>query len=412
MLLNKLVKIASALAFLSQVADAKLKGSSHLDSLNKVDRVLPTKEDNNTRKDPRKKYNEDPRIENTALDITFFVEEDNDEDEEEFYCPAERYIQWSDLPANVDTDYLVASQIQLHYGRDSWNQFSSPVEEMSFDALYEDMAEAAETMGYNEDRWDCCLNHYTNYDYDELGKEGYAHLEIAYTILGWHSDNWEDGQEPPLTEQKDWEDLIALEQTAADYLCYDENSWDGEPLPWSDDDVESPPAEMDFECPGIRYVSWSQLRSQERYAALDLGYSEFSWNNFEDPIEELSFEEVNSERDWRQALTDLGYEEQTWDCCINNYRSYEYSELTEDKSGYAFLQYAVNVLGWTEQNWGSDNPDHWPRTEFKKWDELSDFEKAAADYLCYYEESWNDEETLEEIEEELEEEVKRDEEDQ
>lgn len=147
-------------------------------------------------------------------------------------------------------------------------------------------------------------------------------------------------------------------------------------------------------------MSWEELNPESQLAALDLGYEEFSWNNFEDPIENLSWDEIVIEADWHQALLDLGYAEQQWDCCINNYRAYDYWEL-DDEDEFPLIQTAAAVLGWNETSWESIDDSVYPPSENKDWNELTDLEKAAADYMCYYEDSWNDEDTLYEQQEAL-----------
>jgi len=375
----RFLKTTVAITALSLICEAKLKGNDENVSNNKnVDLSSPSKQEETD--DYYMYYDDDEYYSNVPA----------------FYCPAERYIEWSKLPTSVDAQYLVASQNELHYDEEYWNQFNSPVEAMSWDSLYDDMIAAGKIMGYDEDRWNCCINHYENFSFKQLKKKN-PRLEVAAKILGWDKNTWEavdSTEELPESEGKKWDELIALEQTAADILCYDEDTWNKNPLPWDLSRPKAPANEIDFMCPTVRYEEWNKLTTEQLYAALDLGYDENTWSNYRNPIEQLSFEEVSSEHDWKEALNDLGYDVDTWDCCLNNYASYNYHEIKNYNSNYPLLEHSVNALGWTESTWASDNPDDWPDSEFKYWNELSDIEIAAADYLCYYEASWNDPGTI------------------
>lgn len=331
-------------------------------------------------------------------------EEDAEEAyDDEFYCPAERYLSWENLTNEVDAEYIVAAEFELHYTPEYWNTFTSPVEDIDWGSLYEDMQIGAGAMGYNLERWDCCINHYNNYDWDDLDDDEYPALQLSMEVLGWDNHSWTTSVDEPESERNTWGNLTLFEQAAADFVCFDESLWNGDALPWGNVTEQSPPKEMDFNCPNTRYLSWNELEPAHKYAALDLGYDEFSWNNWEDPIEELSWEDITIEADWHQALLDLGYEEQKWDCCINNYMSYDFWEL-DDVDEFPLLQTAVDILGWNESNWETVNASQYPISEHMYWRELSDLEKAAADYLCYYEESWDDHTSIYEQEEALEEE--------
>lgn len=354
----------------SEAADVKVK------RLSSVNRKLPPQ--NKSEKKKTEKFSED-------------------EEDEEFFCPAERYIPFFELESKVDVDYILAAETKLGYDGVSWDSFTNVVEDADWESLVDlELDEGAEMLGYEEDSWDCCLNHYKDYSWEELRDDVqfFPHLELAYKILGWSEETWETNAEIP-SEDKDWSELIAFEQAAADYLCFDEYAWNDMSLPWPSDEVdETPPSAMDFSCPEVRYQDFATLETNQHYAAIDLGYNTFSWNSYQNPIEELTFEEIINERDWRDAMFELGYEEETWDCCMNNYAGYEYSELDDDE--FPMLKLAVQVLGWNEKTWDSVREKDAPPSEYKEWDELTDLEKAAADYLCYYEESWNEEETVSE----------------
>lgn len=77
---------------------------------------------------------------------------------------------------------------------------------------------------------DCYLNHYGDYDWEEL--ELYD-IAIFYEALGWSQLAWDSGSQSlyPDTEEKFWAELSAAEQEAAEELCYFASTWDGLPLP-------------------------------------------------------------------------------------------------------------------------------------------------------------------------------------
>ena len=149
---------------------------------------------------------------------------------------------------------------------------------------------------------------------------------------------------------------------------------------------------MNFTCPEAHFSKWTDLTTQEKFAALVLSFNERSWNTigvFSDTrIETLGFEGIIAENDWRLVVTELGCtDDDNWDCCVNHHEAYDFFELGESDP---MIPLAFNVLGWKKVNWYSENPNDWPPSEFKAWEQLSDFEAAAADYFCYYQEKWNE----------------------
>lgn len=96
-------------------------------------------------------------------------------------------------------------------------------------------------LGYMEETWDCCINHYTAWTYEEIsdfGKEIEDPLfKISLKVLGWNEGNWgsstssSDGTvDIPRSEEKSWKELNLLEKGAAEYLCYTQSLWDEEAL--------------------------------------------------------------------------------------------------------------------------------------------------------------------------------------
>lgn len=161
-------------------------------------------------------------------------------------------------------------------------------------------------------------------------------------------------------------------------------------------------------CPVTRYVPWKDHEFVFRSRSLwyTLNYTPKTWNL--DPNEEYwnSIEDV----DWlhdditdkqREVLTGLGYNEDRWDCCINHYNAYDWGDLVfwEYKEQIA----AWEALGWSESTYGTLDAKNWPESEYKTWENLSEYEREmAASKLCYTEETWNEDKPLEEWPEDFE----------
>ena len=63
----------------------------------------------------------------------------------------------------------------------------------------------------NEDTWDCHINHYRDFFWDELEKVGVAKY---YKVLGWTPARWEN-DDPPASEDLEWFELDKNETIAA-----------------------------------------------------------------------------------------------------------------------------------------------------------------------------------------------------
>ena len=74
--------------------------------------------------------------------------------------------------------------------------------------------------------WDCWINHYENYDWEELGPRD-ANVQTWWEVLGWTEAAWDDGEGETITSDMIWVDLTPEQRAAAEFLCYDQNEWDG-----------------------------------------------------------------------------------------------------------------------------------------------------------------------------------------
>jgi hypothetical protein len=69
----------------------------------------------------------------------------------------------------------------------------------------------------------------------------------------------------------------------------------------------------------------------------------------------------------------------------SHYNDYDWSDLAVEG-----IQGFVMDLGWTEQMWVSLDGSA-PASDDLYWDELSQTQRDAAQALCYFEETWNGE---------------------
>ena len=88
------------------------------------------------------------------------------------------------------------------------------------------------SLGFNEMNYDCYMNHYKDYTWEEMVDIGVAtyYEQLGYDILSF-SGNYENySGEPPATASMSWSQLTLDEQLAAHELCYTEGSWDKKSL--------------------------------------------------------------------------------------------------------------------------------------------------------------------------------------
>lgn len=299
------------------------------------------------------------------------------------YCPATRYIQWSFLEEMAGPAFSIAASQGLSYNSFSWNSFASDLETYSWDNVQSSapgVLLSAELMGYSEDTWDCCVNHYENYDWEEF-LDGNEDVKLALEILGYHKGTWESTS---IEDNRSWSDLTEFQQAAAQYICYEEPSWNEDTLPWMPTNP-STPKDASFTAPAVNYKDWSDLSILEKANAVKLGYNDDTWDEYGGTAQYLSFSDLKPE--WQTAARALGYDEETWDCYVNHYMDYSFSEIQDDDDPKFAL--AFKVLGWTPEGWDSTSTKDDSLTQFKTWDELTELEQAAAEYICYTREEWN-----------------------
>ena len=268
---------------------------------------------------------------------------------------------------------------QLHYKPATWNAHGgnifASIEKKRWNDLDTNEQDGASKLGFSRDTWDCFLNHYSSYTWDELPTAA----KLNHRILGWTRIRW-DTQDRPPSEGKWWHELTSAEQSAASGVCYFEANWDSV-------DMNPNPSYFPIAPPPMfRYVPWSDLPpTSKQIAASKMHYNKQSWNelsgsfSFENGVESNNFYDLDP--DERDGASEIGYWPQVWDCHINHWDSWYW------KSFYGDMKIAVEALGWTKDSW--DNGINEPDTEEKDWADLTPREKAGATMLCYFDKIWD-----------------------
>lgn len=151
-----------------------------------------------------------------------------EEEQEVIYCPLRRYVPW-----NLQPTYFkwIAIAGGLKMFPQHWN-YIWPVNKAESTAYYAKtpvQKTALYALGYTEeDMFDCCANHYEDYDWDELLEPEYTSELQAYEMLGYDEDNWETGVDVPSSALY-WNELTDEQRSlAATKLCWTELLWNQE----------------------------------------------------------------------------------------------------------------------------------------------------------------------------------------
>lgn len=288
-----------------------------------------------------------------------------------FDKPTFRYTPFQ----NLDTTTQTIAEEKLGYIELTWNNHGlAPVEKSGWSSLTSNERGGAELLGFEQNTWDCFVNHYEDSTWEELAEKGaQAHFES----LGWSQAHWEYTSDTlPYTEGRWWGQLTDQEKTAANGLCYFEDNWNRL-------DMNPNSSFFPHPMPTFRYKPWDALSSvAQNVAGGMLNYTEDMWNTLGTSIlEKNTF--LNLASDKREGAMELGFYPHTWDCFMNHYRAYYWSSFHDD------LSVAMETLGWNETMWreGIDAP----ASEDLYWIDLLPDEKAAATRLCYFKEIWDQE---------------------
>lgn len=144
-------------------------------------------------------------------------------DELVYFCPFERYCEWDYHSPERRTDFRTV----IGYTGPTWNfQETSPVDELSFEGLTETQRGGLLNLGFDEDRHDCCQNHYNDYDWSDFDpNDGYGPVLQALKALGYNEIMWQNSIAAAY-ERFGWDDLPEEARWAAEELCYSKETWD------------------------------------------------------------------------------------------------------------------------------------------------------------------------------------------
>jgi hypothetical protein len=141
-----------------------------------------------------------------------------------YFRPTTRWTEYSEL---TDEQKSIATE-GLNYTKETWNNLgTNPIEASEFFDLSDEQKKAAKQLGFIGATWDCDVNHYVDYSWEEL--EEYF-LDAYWIALGWTKRKWGIPGFAPKSEGKYWSELTSAEQDSAGELCYFQESWDGIPI--------------------------------------------------------------------------------------------------------------------------------------------------------------------------------------
>mmetsp|Transcript_20892 Transcript_20892/g.45291 ORF Transcript_20892/g.45291 Transcript_20892/m.45291 type:complete len:652 (+) Transcript_20892:286-2241(+) len=286
-----------------------------------------------------------------------------------YLLPAIRYQPFSQLDESSQT----IAKSQLHYTPVTWDVHEfAPIEEKGWRELDPDEKDGALRLGFDRDMWDCFIDHYTSFFWDELNEM--SDVKRHLKDLGWTRDNWGSRLGNPVYETKWWHQLTNDERLAASGICYFEENWN--PI-----EMNPNPSYFPYAVPEFRFVPWNQLPSATRQTARNMmRYNETTWNRiYTSAAERQDFYNMKSNE--RKGARMLGFYPAQWDCHINHFNSWSWKIL------YGKNLLALETLGWNETCWDYDLCE--PASEDKTWNELTPDERGAATMLCYFKETWD-----------------------
>eukprot|EP00586_Coscinodiscus_wailesii_P010337 CAMPEP_0172498204 /NCGR_PEP_ID=MMETSP1066-20121228/110705_1 /TAXON_ID=671091 /ORGANISM="Coscinodiscus wailesii, Strain CCMP2513" /LENGTH=222 /DNA_ID=CAMNT_0013271395 /DNA_START=45 /DNA_END=713 /DNA_ORIENTATION=+ len=138
-----------------------------------------------------------------------------------FGCNGRRWQLWED----IDDDKYKRRAEKMGYNKTTWNiPGTADIEDNSWWGLVKiDMDVVAGKIGWESDVWDCYVNHYEDYTWDEIEEWG---LKKAFKRLGFDREKWANASFATLRDGSKWDDLSEKEQWAADQICYVRGSWE------------------------------------------------------------------------------------------------------------------------------------------------------------------------------------------
>lgn len=144
----------------------------------------------------------------------------------EIVKPDFRYVPWSELE-----DATRTAAEALAYDEETWNEPGMAViEDLDWESIKLATPESIpilRSMGYSAGpTWDCFINHYAGFVWNELTPE----VRESYETLGWTETYWNSEALAPASESIPWKELSDAERAAAERVCYFDKLWDRIPL--------------------------------------------------------------------------------------------------------------------------------------------------------------------------------------
>ncbi|CAB9522379.1 expressed unknown protein [Seminavis robusta] len=322
--------------------------------------------------------------------------------------PLSRFQDWASLG---DATQMAASDI-LDYDEKSWNRpGENKIEELSFETitleagLGEDVEKQFDEtavgvimndLNFTEEQvWDCWVNHYQDYFWEELEEVAVA---TYFEDLGWNRHSFED-DDPPESDDMEWFQLTDKEKLAAEALCYFPELWAGDvdiadwenqpagagvnrPTSVGNQTWEERPGIFPWSLPLTRLTVWEALSAVEQTHATTLGFNESTWNSPGTAAIETSFDsfdELSAAN--KSAAEGLGIDEFFWDCLIQHYSNRGWNQLQALGVQDYFL-----TLDWTFASWHDIVPP--PATDSMSFADLTMEQQEAAEQLCYLPETY------------------------
>jgi hypothetical protein len=143
------------------------------------------------------------------------------------FCTRQKNAQllWSEL---TPTELTYAESI-LQYAEATWDKpWRNTIESYPYKSLPVNMKKALTLLDISQPQWDCHINHYYGYKWNDLQK---SEVNVYFEMLGWNQDSWMDGNATkPAVDGMSWDDLSEKQKKIANQICYFKETWDESPL--------------------------------------------------------------------------------------------------------------------------------------------------------------------------------------
>jgi len=131
-------------------------------------------------------------------------------------------VAWADLPQNVEDAW---ETIGFNQPKKSWTQQGrdyEDIESKSWFSLENESIFFATLVGFTEDTWDCHINHYYDYYWEELVM---YNLSEYFEIIGYTQASWERDDSIDVNDQY-WDEIETDVEAALEEICWTKDLWD------------------------------------------------------------------------------------------------------------------------------------------------------------------------------------------